>query len=67
MDDHCKDKDCHWTIIETWSYGQTPHYMIEHNGYIYEYHNNGRTYKTYNDAQDALIGVLLKAIRNIKK
>jgi len=32
--DHHKDRDCHFHITETWSYGANPTYSIEHNGYI---------------------------------
>jgi len=34
--DHHKDKDCHWHINKTWSYGAKPIYRIEHYGYIYK-------------------------------
>lgn len=32
--DHHKDRDCHWYITTTWSYGLPPKYKIEHHGYI---------------------------------
>jgi hypothetical protein len=32
--DHHKDRDCHWYIETTWSYGQPPKYIARHYGYI---------------------------------
>jgi len=32
--DHHKDRDCHWHIEKTWSYGEEPYYQAYHNGYI---------------------------------
>jgi hypothetical protein len=32
--DHHKDRDCHWFIKETYSYGEPPVWIVEHYGYI---------------------------------
>jgi len=32
--DHHKDRDCHWYIETKWSYGQSPKYNVQHDGYI---------------------------------
>lgn len=32
--DHHKDRDCHFSIEKTWSYGKEPTYSFYHNGYI---------------------------------
>ena len=34
--DHHKDRDCHFYISKTWSYGNKPKYIVEHFGYIGE-------------------------------
>jgi len=34
--DHHKDRDCHWIIQESWSYGDPPRYYAWHHGYIYK-------------------------------
>lgn len=35
--DHHKDRDCHFYITRTWSYGQEPKWVAEHYGYMYEF------------------------------
>ena len=32
--DHHKDRDCHWYITKTYSYGEEPYYEAHHSGYI---------------------------------
>ena len=34
--DHHKDRDCHWHIDVTWSYGAPARYFVRHRGYLYE-------------------------------
>lgn len=34
--DHHKDRDCHWTIETTWSYGEGPKFHVWHEGYVYK-------------------------------
>jgi hypothetical protein len=31
--DHHKDRDCHWYITKTYSYGQEPYWVASHHGY----------------------------------
>jgi hypothetical protein len=31
-----KDRDCHWQIVERWSYGEHAGWFVEHDGYVYE-------------------------------
>lgn len=35
--DHHKDRDCHWYITKTYSYGQEPYYEAHHSGYIIDH------------------------------
>jgi len=32
--DHHKDRDCHFTVARSWSYGAEPEYTVSHYGYI---------------------------------
>lgn len=32
--DHHKDKDCHFYVMTSFSYGQSPKYSIQHYGYM---------------------------------
>lgn len=34
--DHHKDRDCHFYICKTWSYGQPPTYVVQHDGYVWD-------------------------------
>jgi hypothetical protein len=37
VQDHIhKDRDCHWRIVERWSYGEHAGWFVEHDGYLYE-------------------------------
>jgi hypothetical protein len=31
-----KERDCHWQIVERWSYGEHAGWFVEHDGYLYE-------------------------------
>ena len=74
--DHHKDRDCHWTICKTWSYGDAPKYHVEHAGYIYtgvedgweacNYKSTEYKYDTYAQAAKDLISHLQIAIRELK-
>lgn len=57
--DHHKDKDCHWYIETSWSYGKGKKYTAYHYGYIFD----GETIEcdTYNHALQALIKIMKKA------
>ena len=32
--DHHKDRDCHWYVTKTYSYGEEPYYQASHHGYV---------------------------------
>lgn len=58
--DHHKDRDCHWYINKTWSYGNEPYYSVEHFGYISRVEDKTE-YKTYAEAEEALYNMLKRA------
>ncbi len=35
--DHCKDRDFHWYITKSYSYGESPKFYASHNGYRADY------------------------------
>lgn len=55
-----KDRDYHWHIETTWSYGEPPTFTIQHHGYIHDPIKIG--FKSYEDALKSLILILSKAI-----
>ena len=63
--DHHKDRDCHWTIEETWSYGAKPKYVVRHDGYIFE--GGERKCDTYENALRELRDMLKEAIKEERK
>lgn len=63
--DHHKDRDCHWIINTTYSYGEPPIFEIEHNGYVYE--EISRSFDSYEDAESGLIEELKMAIEKEKE
>lgn len=58
--DHHKDRDCHFYINKTFSYGKPANYTVEHNGYISELPTDliWRKFPTIEGAQEALIKFL---------
>ena len=58
--DHHKDRDCHWSIEERFSYGDEPTYEVYHFGYIFE----ERTIKckTKREATRALLNLIKEAL-----
>ena len=40
--DHHKDRDCHWYITKTYSYGEEPYYEASHSGYILDHWTSPR-------------------------
>lgn len=63
--DHHKNRDAFWTIHTIWSYGDSPYYIVEHNGYVYN-----DVYEKFNTYEEALIFLkeeLKKAIEEVKK
>ena len=63
--DHCKDRDFHFHIQTTWSYGLPPKYFVQHYGYILHDFEE-QEYSTYDEALDYLIEFLTKAIEDEK-
>ena len=57
-----KDRDCHWSISLTWSYGQPPVFSVEHYGYLYEDIRDGVECKTLEEAKEKLLGHIKEAI-----
>lgn len=60
--DHHKDRDCHWYINETWSYGDKPYWEVCHYGYVFT--DRSIKYKTYEAAQKGLIELIKEALAN---
>jgi hypothetical protein len=58
--DHHKDRDCHFYINKTWSYGDDPVYKVEHWGYLYDYY--GTEFPTYEQAEQELERLLISAL-----
>lgn len=58
--DHHKDKDCHWSIETTYSYGDGPRFTVWHDGYVYKRVSN--EYKTLRAALTGLRDELKRAI-----
>ena len=58
---HHKDRDCHFDIVERWSYGDHPIYKVVHDGYLAdEYYSED--YPTYELAAHDLISFLERII-----
>lgn len=55
--DHHKDRDCHFHVIATWSYGEPPKFEASHDGYLTDF--CGEEHDTYQAAEDELL-VLVK-------
>lgn len=62
--DHHKDRDCHWSIVRTWSYGEDQLWSVTHSGYCYK--DIDISCSTYREAQQVLIEELTSAIENFK-
>jgi hypothetical protein len=62
MIDHHKDKDCHWYIIEKYSYGEPPVFIAHHYGYILD-EIYSVDFPTREAAESWLIDRLKRAIR----
>ena len=62
--DHHKDKDCHWYITRTWSYGEDQLWSIIHHGYCYK--DVDIVCSSYREAQQTLIEELSSAVEEIK-
>ena len=64
--DHHKDRDCHWTIQQHFSYGDEPYFQAEHWGYIGG-DFTGTKCKTLEEAQEELRDKLLFSIHDAKE
>jgi len=58
--DHHKDRDCHWSIYKTYSYGQPARYRVEHAGYVWK--DYSEEFGTSGEAHEGLIAALNEAI-----
>lgn len=59
-----KDRDCHWSISECFSYGRHAGWVVEHDGYCYDGIEGGEDgpFPTRVEAEVILIEHLLAAI-----
>lgn len=60
--DHHKDRDCHFTINKTWSYGNEAEYRAEHSGYVAQ-DWYGEKRETYAESAWDLIFLLRREIQ----
>ena len=63
---HVKDRDFHFHIQTTWSYGLPPKYFVQHNGYILHDFEE-QEYDTYEEALQGLKKFLEESIEEEKK
>jgi hypothetical protein len=64
--DHHKDRDCHWYIETRWSYGYSPVYTVQHDGYILHDFEEIEC-SSYEEALNTLRNVLTEKIEEEKK
>lgn len=64
--DHHKDRDCHWTIEQRFSYGDEPYYQAEHSSYIGD-DFSGTKCDTLEEAQEELREELKRQLYNAKQ
>lgn len=60
--DHHKDRDCHWYITKTYSYGDPAKYTVSHHGYRSERFES----KEFDNEEDAML-FLIKHLSEIFK
>jgi hypothetical protein len=60
--DYHKDRDCHWYVQLTWSYGDEPYWEAQHYGYVYE--PEPIQCKSYDEALDELIKMIKEGFKN---
>ena len=63
--DHHKDRDCHWYVQTTWSYGYSPKYIVQHYGYILDHIEE--EYDSYEEALTKLKEILETSIKEEKE
>lgn len=59
--DHHKDRDCHFYVSTSYSYGEDPVYTAYHYGYVYK--EISLEFSSYVEAESALMIELCKAIK----
>lgn len=64
-EEHHKDRDCHFSVVKQWSYGEAPKYRVEHEGYLHEW-GGPLAFRTAEAAQTALVAFLAAALEDIK-
>ena len=60
--DHHKDRDCHFYIQKTWSYGEPPIYRVMHFGYLHEW-RGPEGFESSQDAHEALLQFLKRIVK----
>lgn len=60
--DHHKDRDCHFTVNKTWSYGNAPTYYAVHWGYVAEDFSSQKR-DTYEEAAWDIVFLLRREIQ----
>jgi hypothetical protein len=58
--EHHKDRDCHWHIDVTWSYGAPARFIVRHKGYLYT--ELEKECDTYSEALETLRDEIKEAI-----
>ncbi len=66
--DHHKDRDCHFYIQKSWSYGEFKGYCVVHHGYVNQ-ENEGYSeyFQTYAEAENHLALLLKEWIKEEKE
>jgi hypothetical protein len=60
--EHHKDRDCHFWIEKTWSYGEPPKYSAHHHGYIGKYYDTQK----FDTEEDAMLWLIAKLKNEIE-
>lgn len=64
-----KERDCHWHIVERWSYGKHVGWFVEHHGYVYEMpgaeYGEAGPFATREEAMTQMAGYLRAAIEDV--
>lgn len=59
---HYKDRDCHFYITQTFSYGQKGKWTVAHHGYVNHSYEETE-WETYEECQQELINLLYESIK----
>ncbi len=63
--DHHKDRDCHFYITKTWSYGEKPTYEASHWGYVGDVFSG--KFDTHKDAMTFMMNEIKNMLRKQKE